>query len=96
MANIIEATTRNSNLQNQLKNDKNTKINGVKNYSQNKSSSSNGTRVSEKRERQEDMSSDLNNSQKIATPSGTVSIEQLKELMKNPQIASFLKHQLEL
>ena len=32
----------------------------------------------------------------IATPSGNMSIEQLKELMKNPQVAEFLKHQLEL
>lgn len=95
MADIIQATTRNSNLQNQPR-DKLSKNHPGKNVTQQPNTNSYKSTFSEKRPPREDQQRHLESSQNIATASGQVSIEQLKELMKNPQIASFLKHQLEI
>ena len=94
MADIIQATTRNSNLQNQPKGM--SKNNTQSKNSHQANSGSFKTTFSEKRPAKDQELNNFDNSQNIPTASGQVSIEQLKELMKNPQIASFLKQQLEI
>lgn len=72
-----------------------TKTKGMKYVSSQPNNNTFATRMPDKREQNPDHE-DLNSSQNISTASGVMSIDQLRELMKNPQVASFLKHQLEL
>jgi hypothetical protein len=72
MADIIEATTRNSNLQNQIKGEKVSKSKGVKYVNSQANNNTFATRMPDKREKNHE---ELNSSQNIATASGVMSID---------------------